>query len=250
MALEQTHAVPMLKEILADIANDDGTARVDYFSSLRAVDAKVREARMILETAGATSLIEALDRDSDFEANSRRIRLEALANLCRTAIKFFQSGALKPQKTVVAGPDLTKITSVMPDLEAIIQARWKEAQRCQYAKAYLAAVIVMGSILEALLLSRCSMAPSSAYQSRFAPKDRSGNSVAIHHWTLSTLIDVSVDCGWLKSDRGQFSHALRHSRNVVHPYEHARTNAEFDEATCKVCWQVLNASVEDLLTTA
>jgi hypothetical protein len=71
--------------------------------------------------------------------------------------------------------------------------------------------------------------------------------VAVHEWSLNTLIDVAVSSGWLKTDRGGFSHALRQSRNIVHPYEHARSRADFDEATCKVCWQVLNASVDDLL---
>lgn len=71
--------------------------------------------------------------------------------------------------------------------------------------------------------------------------------IPIHDWTLSTLIDVSVSKAWIKTDRGEFSHALRQSRNIVHPYEQARSGADFDESTCKVCWQVLNASVDDLL---
>jgi hypothetical protein len=91
------------------------------------------------------------------------------------------------------------------------------------------------------------MDPQNAYQSTAAPRDRTGKSVAIHDWNLNSLIDVAVSCVWLKTDRGGFSHALRQSRNMVHPYEQARTRADFDEATCKVCWQVLNASVEDLV---
>jgi hypothetical protein len=135
----------------------------------------------------------------------------------------------------------------MPDLEGIIQARWLEAQRCQHTGAYLAAVIIMGSILEALLLARCSQSPTDAYQSRSAPRDKSGNAVAIHDWSLSALIDVAAEQRWIKSDRGKFSHALRQSRNMVHPYEQARSGANFDAATCTVCWHVLNASVDDLL---
>ena len=59
-----------------------------------------------------------------------------------------------------------------------------------------------------------------------------------------TLPDIAFT---METDRGVFSHALRQSRNIVHPWEQARLAAEFDEGTCKVCWQVLNASVEDLL---
>ena len=161
---------------------------------------------------------------------------------------FFDTGAVQQDKQIFKGPDLRRITQIMPDLEPIIQARWLEAQRCQHAGAFLAAVIIMGSILEALLLARCSSSPSEAYQSHAAPKDRrTGASIAVHEWTLSTLIDVSVSKAWLKTDRGGFSHALRQSRNIVHPYQQAVSGANFDEGTCKVCWHVLNASVDDLL---
>src|SRR5207253_1433757 len=85
----------------------------------------------------SASLVEEMERDSDFETNSRRVRLEALANYCRTALKFFDTGALKQKKQLFKGPDLTKITQVMPDLEPIIQARWLEAQRCQHSSASL-----------------------------------------------------------------------------------------------------------------
>jgi hypothetical protein len=248
MALDHAKAKELISGLLKEISSDAGLALTESFSGLRAVDAKVREAKMVLRDAGANALVEAMESDSDFEANSRRVRLEALANYCRTALKFFDTGALQTKKQLFKGPDLTKITQIMPELEGIVQARWLEAQRCQHSGAFLAAVILMGSILEALLLARCSISPSDAYQSTAAPKDkRSSKALALHDWTLSTLIDVAVSKQWLKTDRGGFSHALRESRNIVHPYEQARSRANFDESTCKVCWQVLNASVDDLL---
>jgi hypothetical protein len=247
VALDHARAKQLVAGVLGEIAFKNGNARTDSFVGLRAVDAKVREVKMVLRDAGAQALVDEMDRDSDFEANSRRVRLESLAHYCRTALKFFDTGVIKAKKELIRGPSLATVTDVMPDLEPIIQARWLEAQRCQHAGAYLAAVILMGSILEALLLARCSKNPSDAYQSPSAPKDKLGKAIALHDWTLNVLIDVSVDCRWLKTDRGGFSHALRQSRNIVHPYEHARSKADFDEATCKVCWQVLNASVDDLL---
>jgi hypothetical protein len=246
--MDQSQARVLIASILKEIAGPSGTALTDNFSGLRAVDAKVREFKMILRDAGASALLDEMEKDADFEVNSRRVRLEALGNYCRTTLKFFQTGAVQQQKQLIRGPDLTKMTHVMPELERIIQNRWIEAQICQHAGAYLAAVIIMGSILEALLLARCSANPTNSYQSPAAPKDRvSGKSVALHDWSLNTLIDVAVSLRWLKVDRGRFSHALRQSRNIVHPYEHARSQADFDEATCKLCWQVLNASVDDLL---
>jgi hypothetical protein len=247
MTLTPGRAKELISNLLSEIALPTGEARTDSFVNLRAVDAKVREFKMTLREAGATRLADDMEGDSDFEANSRRVRLEALGHYCRTALRFFDSGALVRKKILVKGPDLTGLTRDMPDLENVIQDRWLEAQKCQHAQAYCAAVIMMGSVLEALLLARAYRTPTAAYQASAAPKDRSGKSPALHDWTLNSLIDVSVECNWIKSDRGKFSHALRDSRNIVHPYEHARSRAAFDENTCKVCWQVLNASVDDLL---
>ncbi len=248
MPLDRAGAKDLISELLKEIALRSGEARTDNFTNLRAVDAKVRDVKMVLRQVGATSLVEEMEKDSDFQANSRRVRLEALAHYCRTALRFFDTGALTPEKKLlVRGPDLTDVTHFMPELETVIQDRWLEAQKCQHAKAYFAAVIMMGSVLEALLLARVSQSPMDANRSPAAPKDKTGKVLAFHDWNLNSLIDVAVELKWIKSDRGDFSHALRQSRNVVHPYQQALTKAAFDEHTCKVCWQVLNASVEDLL---
>jgi hypothetical protein len=241
-----------IEKLLNEVRNADGSAAVQQYPSLRHVDAKVREFKMVLQTMPQDSapLREAFDNDIDFSANSRRVRLEALANHCQTAMRFLTSGIIKPKKQLFRGPNLQKLTQILPPLEEIIQARWLEAQRCQHAGAFLAAVILMGSILEALLLARALTAQSLAYQARSAPKDKTGKPIALHDWKLAALIDTAVELGWLKMDRGKFSHALRQSRNVVHPWQHATLKADFDEATCKTCWHVLNASVDDLLRTA
>jgi len=249
MPLDKARAKKLITELLNEIALPNGQARTDDFMNLRAVDAKVRDMKLMLREASAERLAEEMEKDSDFEANSRRVRLESLAHYCRTALKFFDTGALTTEKKLlIRGPDLSSMTYLVPDLEEVIQSRWLEAQKCQHAKAYLAAVVMMGSILEALLLARVSRNPMEANRCSASPKDRNTGKVLAHHdWKLNDLIEVAVECRWLKSDRGKFSHALRQSRNVVHPYQQAMTKTAFDENTCKVCWQVLNASVEDLL---
>lgn len=247
MPIDPARAKDMIADLQKEVRRRDGSPRTDDFASLREVETKVRDLRLILRDAGADALLEEIDKDPDFTANSRRVRLEAVSNHCATALRFFDTGLIQPKKSLFRAPVLTKITAAMPDLESVVQARWLEAQRCQHAKAYVAAVVMMGSVLEALLLARCSMSSSRAYQSAAAPRDRMGKNVALPDWNLHSLIEVAVEQRWLKSDRGKFSHALRESRNIVHPYEHARSRANFDEATCTTCWHVLNSSVEDLL---
>ncbi|NNE66218.1 MAG: hypothetical protein HKN33_06595 [Pyrinomonadaceae bacterium] len=198
-------------------------------------------------TSGFSVIISNMDADNDFEMNSRRVRLEALCNYVNSALTLLGSGAIKTKKRITRAPDVSNITSTMPGLKTLVDNRWIEAQKCQHAGASLAAVIMMGSILEGLLLARSSMDLPRACRSSKAPKQKNGKVRAIQDWNLSSLIDVAVDVGWIKSDRGKFSHALRESRNVVHPWVHVTQKAAFDEATCRTCWEVLTASVDDLL---
>ena len=237
----------LLGEILREIADATGAARTNDFRGLRQVDQKTREARMIIGSLPGfgESLARDMKEDSDFRANSRRVRLEALAGYCRTSLRLLAAGAIPTadkKPTIVKAPSkIGKLTTIMPDLRGVIEDRWLEAQKCQYAGAYLAAVIMMGSILEALLLARATISPQDAYRSSAATQTQ------LQKWSLDRLINVSAERGWIKSDRKSFGHALRDSRNVVHPWHHVTSKANFDKSTCTLCWQTLRASVDDLI---
>lgn len=248
--IQKPQALNLLKTALVEISFPDGSAATERFSGLREVDAKVRETRMVLEGVEGlpVSLLTNMENDIDFQANSRRIRLEALANYIRSAVKFLDTGAFeKPKKLIHSPPDFTRLTGSIPGLKEELERRWREAQKCIHIEAFTSAVILMGSILEGLLLARAQLSISQAYQSSRTPKDKTGKPIAVQDWTLSALIDVAVDIGWLKTDRGKFSHALRESRNVVHPWQAVMTKTEFDQATCVTTWHVLDSSTEDLI---
>lgn len=248
--MEIEKAINLLKGILAEITEGGRNAATEQFSGLREVDAKTREAKMILSGVSGLpeSFLSQMDSDEDFQAMSRRVRLEALAGYIRNALKFLEVGGVtKSKKQILAPPDVSKLTSIMPGLHLVIERRWREAQKCQHVEAYTAAIVLMGSVLEALLLCRANLSSQDAYLSSKAPKNKDGKTPAVHDWNLNALIEVAVECGWLKSDRGKFSHALRDSRNVVHPWVEVTMKANFDEATCRTSWEVLKASVDDLL---
>lgn len=244
-------SLSLLKGLLQEIALPGGAAALDKFASLREVDAKVREAKHVFVSIQRLprTFIDEMSGDPDFQMQSRRVRLEALAGYVRSAIKFAESGALTPpEKVINPPPDVAKITADIPTLKAIIDRRWSEAQKCVHAECFTAAIVMMGSILEALLLARTMLSAATASQSTRVPRNKNGHALAVQDWSLSSLIDVAVDVGWIKSDRGKFSHALRESRNVVHPWVEATTRASFDLGTCRTSWEVLVASVDDLLS--
>jgi hypothetical protein len=240
----------LIESLLQEVTDASGNAAVDRYPSLRHVDAKVREFGLVLDAlpASAASIKERFRKDDDFQANSRRVRLEAVANYCRTVLRFLTSGILDTERKPIAGPSLARLTASVPTLEEVIQRRWLESQVCWFAGAHLASVVLMGSILEALLLSRVLLSPADAGRASQVPRDRSGAPLKFQDWKLSHLIEVAVELKWLKLDRGKFSHSLRESRNIVHPYSQATSGADFDEGTCRTCWQVLNAACEDLLS--
>lgn len=248
--MSNASAMNLLQGILSEIVLPSGAAAVDRFGGLREVDAKIRDARQVLRTVEGLpgGFVDEMVSDPAFEAQSRRVRLESLASYIRSAIRFMESGALaKPDKAILPAPDVSRLTTTMPTLRGVIERRWVEAQKCIHAECYTAAVVMMGSILEALMLGRAMLSIADANQSPRAPKDRSGRTLAVHEWNLNALIEVAIDLRWVKADRGRFGHALRESRNVVHPWIDATTQANFDLATCRTSWEVLQASVADLL---
>lgn len=129
----------------------------------------------------------------------------------------------------------------------VLADRWDQAQRCINAAAYLAATIVMGSMLEGILRAVLERNPREANLSKAAPVDReTGKPLLFAKWSLSDMINVAHELGWLDRDVHAFSHALREFRNLVHPYEQLRLGTYPDRDTCDICWLVVQAAANDL----
>ena len=149
---------------------------------------------------------------------------------------------LKPQPP----PDFLAL-NLEPGIGEILSERWVEAQRCVDGRAYLAAIIIMGSLLEGLLLGICQRNPAIANACSCSPKDsKTGKVKHFAEWSLAEMIDVAHNVGWLGLDVKRFSHALRSFRNLVHPYEQMATKANPDEDTSNISWLVVQAAVNDL----
>lgn len=124
----------------------------------------------------------------------------------------------------------------------IIRNRLEEAQSCMNAKAYLAVILLCGSVLEAVLLGAAREDPERFNRSPVSPKK--DNKVKLFpDWRLSELIDVAHNVGVLKLDVQKFSHGLRDFRNYIHPYEQMASGFTPDEYTAKVSFQVLRAAL-------
>jgi len=134
-----------------------------------------------------------------------------------------------------------------PGIGDLLSSRWHEAQKCVDTGAYLAATILMGSLLEGLLLGVLQRNPRIANQAPNSPKDpKTDKPKYFWDWKLAEMIDVAHEVGWLDLDVKKFSHSLREFRNLIHPYQQMATRCSPDEDTCGIEWLVVQAACNDL----
>jgi hypothetical protein len=81
----------------------------------------------------------------------------------------------------------------------ILERRWEEVQKCIDSNATLSALIMMGSMLEGLLLGTMQNRPQLANIAKSTPK-KDGKPKNFAEWSLSELIDVAHDNGWIHLD--------------------------------------------------
>lgn len=113
-----------------------------------------------------------------------------------------------------------------------LQCRLDEARTAADNGAYLAAVIMLGSLLEGVLSD--------------VAKVRTGRD---HGDNLDTLIKLSVGQGWIDRDVDDYAHTLRQYRNLVHPRRHHYDNYTITSDTFTICWNVAVAALNDLAGT-
>ena len=128
----------------------------------------------------------------------------------------------------------------------VLQQRFDEIKAC-LSKAPLAAIFLCGSTLEGILLGIATNNPQKFNAAKASPKiGENGQVKKFQEWTLSDLINVARETGFIREDVKKFSHSLREFRNYIHPYEQAIQNFSPDEHTTKICWQVLMAAISQI----
>ena len=133
-----------------------------------------------------------------------------------------------------------------PGIDLILKKRWEEIQKCVDIGANLAAIILMGSLLEGFILGVMQKNPMIANTASNSPKDPEGKVKHFAEWRLSQMIDTAHTIGWLQLDVKKFSHALRDFRNLIHPYKQLAIQANPDEDTVNISWLVVQAACNDM----
>lgn len=165
-----------------------------------------------------------------------RIRLKARSKLHDNVPR------IPGRKLVYPAPNFATLVADT-ELARVLGRRWREANLSFEAGAYLATVILLGSILEGVLLSKVEQNPAQANKASKCPKDRSGKPLLFTDWKLQSLIEVAHECGWLKKYHKDFSHLVRDYRNFVHPNKERQEGVTFDQNICRVVWEAVTAAL-------
>ncbi len=129
-------------------------------------------------------------------------------------------------------------------MQAILTRRWQETTLCLGAGAHLAATVMMGAMLEALLLSRVNHLSdkSSLFKTKSCPKDKkSGKPLSLQRWTLQHYIDAAREMGWIRQAARDVSVVLRDYRNYIHPSKELSHGARIEKEDSDMFWVVFQS---------
>lgn len=111
------------------------------------------------------------------------------------------------------------------EMREILTKRWHECAKCVKADAHLAAIVMMGGLLEALFVARANkMTDKSPLTSaRLAPKDKAtGKTINYQDWMLDSYIRVGCELKWITESAKDIADKLKEYRNFVHPAKELR----------------------------
>jgi hypothetical protein len=114
---------------------------------------------------------------------------------------------------------------------AQLTLRMEEARICWENGAHLAAVIMLGSLLEGVLYDFARAHAATGER----PDDN-----------LQRLITMANERGWVAADVVDYANVLRDHRNLVHPRRQHRGGHAPDTDSVRIAWNVVVATLNDL----
>lgn len=266
------------------VALDAIDAALQEVTTARALVAKIRskQVRGADQLAGLKSLAYAwfnthrksLENRSDIDLSAINDAFQTILNSAdRSAARTTYLGALTRAKTALIAartevlrsgaiitpqhsddipPDFSPLAG-SPQMEAILTNRWLECCKCVSVEAHLAAIVMMGGLLEALFVARANKMTdkSSLIKAKAAPVDKkSGKTADYREWMLDSYIRVGHELGWITESAKQIADVLKEFRNYVHPAKELRHGVSLAHNDSAMFWNVTKALVRQLLLSA
>jgi hypothetical protein len=190
-------------------------------------------------------------------AASRRTYLVALKDAKQALIALRTALLTAPNTRNLSSaddmpPDFSPLAANQ-EMRDILTRRWHECRKCVYAEANLAAIVMMGGLLEALFVSRANRMPNKQLLVRaaLAPKDKkTGKTLNYQDWTLDAYIRVAHELQWISESAKDVADVLKEYRNYVHPEKERRHGVVLAFNDSLMFWQVTKVLVKQLLMSA
>lgn len=135
------------------------------------------------------------------------------------------------------------------NMQAILERRWAEVQRCISGKANLAATVMMGGLLESLLLARINSSPdkSAIFTAEAAPRDKAGKTFPLPDWKLINMVDVAHELTWVTKSAKDVGNVLRDFRNYIHPHKEYTDGVVIMDEDARMFWEVTKSVTRHVL---
>ena len=160
--------------------------------------------------------------------------------------------SLESPDTDDLAPDFSPLAG-SEEMREVLTRRWHECCKCVNAEAHLAAIVMMGGLLEALFVARANKLDNKAplVKAASAPKDKqTGKTLDYQNWKLDSYIKVGHELKWITDSAKRVADVLKEYRNYVHPEKELRHRVELVGNDSEMFWQVTKALARQLLMSA
>lgn len=163
--------------------------------------------------------------------------------------------SLRAESVVDSGILLEAVPDFSPlagdaTMQGILMRRWNECQRCVAANAPLAAIVMMGGLLEALFVAKANRLPDKSvlFKVKSTPlNSQTKKPVDLRDWTLRPYLDVGHELGWISRSTKDVAAVLRDYRNYVHPEKERSHGVILGNGDSDMLWTLTKSLVRQLL---
>lgn len=220
---------------------------LSWFQSRRAAVAQEMPADTI-ETIDAPyqAILNATDRGS-----SKKTYFNA-AKLAKKSLVDARARSLVLQPAVRTMDSAPSFAPLATDavMQKILERRWDECRRCIQSGASLAATVMMGGLLEALLVARANMLSdkSKLFKAGATPIDpKTKKPLDLRQWMLGPYIDVGYELKWISNSAKNVAVILRDYRNYIHPEKERSHGVVLSPDDAVMFWEVTKTLSRELL---
>jgi hypothetical protein len=137
-----------------------------------------------------------------------------------------------------------------PTMQKILANRWNECIKCVNADAPLAATVMMGGLLEALLLARVNQLSDKkpVFGAKSSPKDgQTGKPLNLKLWGLKDFIAVAHELQWISPTTRDVGNVMRDYRNYIHPQKEQSHGISISADDAKTLWEISKSVARQVL---